>query len=189
MRKAVTLVLILAAVWMLGVNSGGAGVLATDPAAMGAWQGTRLFDQTVFTVNLKANVDYAVYAPGSFSNSAVLGNPADPSNGSQYVYAYQVLNDQDGNRPVTQLSVGFLDMPPEGNSIDDAEVPENIGFVDGFASLDVDPDSSFNPDNDALTTKQAANWAFAGTGLEPGTSDLSDILIYTSPHGPEWDAG
>ncbi len=187
MRKAVILCVISISLTILYAVGASAGVLATDPAALPAWQGTQLFQQTVFTLNLKANVDFAVYSPGAFSGSAALGNPADPSGGNDYVYAYQVLNDQGGNVSVTQLSVGFLDLPPNGDGVDDAEVPQNIGFVDGFASPDVDPSSSFNPNNNPNVLKQAADWALAG--LDPSTSDTSDVLFFTSPYGPEWDNG
>jgi hypothetical protein len=115
-----------------------------------------------------------------------LNNPVDPSGGTQYVYAYQVLALQEGNIPIDQLSVGFLDLPPEGDGIDDLEDPQNIGFLDGFASAGVpDPVAAFNQPNAVI---EAATWAFPG-GLDPAQPEQGDILLYTSPYGPEWDAG
>jgi hypothetical protein len=173
------------AVMLIGPAS--AGTLATDPASILGWQGTRSFSASAATVVLSADVDYAVYAPGDFSGSAALGNPADPSGGLHYVYAYQAFNNvEGGNRPVSQFSVGFLDLAPEGDGNDDAEFPENIGFVDGFSSPDLDPVSSFSPDSNPQTIKEAAGWGFQNGGLQPA-GDNSDILIYTSPFGPEWD--
>jgi len=41
--------------------------------------------------NYRATVDYAVFAPGMFNNSVLLGLPNDPSNDTQFVYAYQII--------------------------------------------------------------------------------------------------
>ncbi len=159
-------------------------VLPGDPAAMAGWTGTQTFGVTMFTFVLDAEVDYAVYAPGAFSTSAALGFPADPSGGEHFVYAYQVAN-TGGNVALSALSVGFLDLAPEGDGIDDLELPTNIGFVNGFASPDVDPVLNFSPDNNPLTIKESAFYQFSLASL----NDTTDILIYTSPFGPEWDRG
>jgi hypothetical protein len=188
MHKAALNVIVAIVALTFCAHAAVAGPLPGDDAAMAGWQGSQLFEQIVAVPGaprLTANVEYAVYAPGAFAGSTDLGNPADPSDGTQYVFAYQVFSEQVGNRPVEQLSVGFLDLPPEGDGIDDDEQPQNIGFVDGFASPDADPVAAFNQPGLVI---EAANWQFP-SGLQPGTVDRSDILIYTSPFGPEWDRG
>jgi hypothetical protein len=127
----------------------------------------------MFTLLLKANVEYAVYAPGHFSSSAALGFPADPSGGVDFVYAYQILNDQGGNQSVINLNVGFS----EGT-----ELPANIGFI-AAAGGQVPSTFEFIP---AGNPKTSAKWDYlAANVLAVGAH--SDILIYTSPKGPEFD--
>ena len=167
----------------MGTASAGT-VLPSDPAAMAGWMGTQTFSETMVTFTLDAEVDFAVYAPGAFSTSSALGFPTDPSGGAHFVYSYQVAN-TGGNVALSALSVGFLDFAPEGDGVDDLELPTNIGFVDGFASPDVDPVLNFSPDNNPLTIKESAVYQFSLASLD----DTTDILIYTSPFGPEWDRG
>ena len=102
-------------VFMLAYSSAALGdVLPNDPNAYNDgttdWRGTVPFDNVVSfghtTFSLSSDVDYAVYAPGKFDLS--FGSAADPSNGSQYVYAYQLF-DVGGNQNVTAFSVGFAD--------------------------------------------------------------------------------
>ena len=159
-------------------------VLPSDPAAMAGWTGTQTYNVTVAIFILDAEVDFAVYAPGAFSTSSALGFPADPSGGEHFVYAYQVTR-TGGNVALSELSVGFLDFAPQGDGINDLELPTNIGFVDGFASPDVDPVSNFSPDNNPETIKESAFYEFSLASL----NDTTDILIYTSPFAPEWDRG
>ena len=185
MGRVVNLVTCWAAVVSLCIGTASAGtVLPSDPAAMAGWTGTQTFSETLFTFTLDAEVDFAVYAPGAFNTSSALGFPADPSGGADWVYAYQVFN-TGGNVAPSLLSVGFLDLAPEGDGVDDLELPTNIGFVDGFASPDVDPVLNFSPDNNPLTIKESAVYEFT----LPSLDDTTDILIYTSPFGPEWDRG
>ena len=84
-----------------------AGPLKTDPAAMVGWHDSTSFDGT----SLHAVVEYAVYAPGQFSSSVVpcapSSPPFDPSGGSDYVYAYQIINPMADQSYVTELSVGL----------------------------------------------------------------------------------
>ncbi|OHB79535.1 MAG: hypothetical protein A2W31_07210 [Planctomycetes bacterium RBG_16_64_10] len=180
-----------------------AGPLPSDPAALAPWQGTQSFLATLVIPDipvppivipdptLRADVEFAVYAPGSFSTSAALGNPADPSGGEQYVYAYQVFNLPTTNPaqrgvPISELSVGFLDLPPQGDGVNDDEQPQNIGFLPGFGLPDAAPTAAFNQTGSDI---EAANWRFEVELPPANTSSWSTVLIYTSPFGPEWDRG
>lgn len=160
------------------------GVLSNDPNAyydaMTDWHGTQPFDYSKtygsFTFALEVNVDYAVYAPGSFAAS--FGTANDPSDGTQYVYAYQLLNNQGGNLPVQSFSVGFA------NSQNGPTLPQNIGFVL--------TDSGATPYTSATITggnnPQSAYYNFTNQNVPAGTG-YSDILIYTSPNPPQWETG
>lgn len=191
MGKAVIVLISATAILACCVHGAVAGPLPTDPAALPAWQGTENFNNFVVIpdvpdIILDANVDYAVYAPGTFSTSAALGNPTDPSDGAQFVYAYQVFANPNGNRPVEFFSVGFSDAV---DGVDELEQPQNIGFLTGFAVPPFMAQAEFNPDSDPETVKSAANWEFpTNGGLDPAISANSDVLIYTSPFGPEWDS-
>ena len=93
---------------------------------MSQWQNYKTFSTDPNNPNnavLLVNVDYCVYAPGQFS----LSFPAwdDPTDGTQYVYAYQIFNDVDrsypSKAPVVRFSVG-LNGPFE-------EEANNIGYI------------------------------------------------------------
>lgn len=155
-----------------------AAPLPTDPNAMVGWKGTQAYLHTpIAGVTLKANVEYAVYAPGFFN----LSFPAtDPSGGAHYVYAYEIFNDQGGNRSILNFTVGFSG----GN-----ELPANIGHTAlTLSGTPIAPtSSSFIP---AGTPKTSAKWDFSPSTVFPaGTGRKSNILYYTSPYGPEWDNG
>jgi hypothetical protein len=160
------------------VNVGIAGPLTTDPNALSAWQGTTLFSGTVGSFTLKANVDFAVYAPGQFGTSAAMGfpghSPADPSGGAEYVYAYEIFNSVSGGNAIDlNLSVGLaVGGIPNGstNITNDPLTPAG-----GIA-----PDAStFIPGTDP---EQSAKWSY-NNGLAIGAH--SDILIFTSPFAPQ----
>ena len=172
---------LILAVCCLGTADAG-GILPGDPAALPAWQGTQAFSSLFPGFSYDADVDFAVYAPSTFSTSLALGFPLDPSGGSHYVYAYQATK-TGGNVPISLLSIGFQDLAPEGDGIDDLELPDNIGFLAGFSSPAAAPTPNFNPDNLPATTKTSAFYEFSLAAV----NDMTDILLYTSPFGPEWD--
>src|SRR5262245_48184350 len=82
------------AVVVLTATTALAGPLFADPAALPGWTGSSGFVGANGGFKLNANVEFAVYAPGAFGTSAALGFPggADPSGGTQFVYAYEIFN-------------------------------------------------------------------------------------------------
>jgi hypothetical protein len=162
------------------------GLLPADPMAFhdGAmtWSGTRAFSAGSGSSALRVTVDFAVYAPGAIATSPVLGSFADPSGGSQYVYAYQLWNDvSGGSSAVTSFSVGFADVL---DSVKDNKLPANLGFVPAYP--DGIPPSSWGftfPGGGVAA--QSAVWDYTSP-LSQGSH--SNVLIYTSPYPPEWDA-
>jgi hypothetical protein len=171
---------LLLALALTGVAQG--GLLTSDSAAYNdgttTWRGTQGFDALGFLV---ANVDYAVYAPGQFHASTALGNPVDPSNGSQYVYAYQIWNAPSAIASLSLFSVGFADVGESDAGTEGADkMPANINFLP--FPTGVSPSNwTFNG-----VPAQSAVWNFIQPPVAVG--DHSSVLIYTSPFAPETDS-
>jgi len=150
------------------------------------WRGTQPFAASIPVpgFNVMVNVDYAVYAPGAFSTSAALGNPTDPSNGLQYVYAYQLWNNVGGDSALSAFSVGFADAADSDGATEGTnKLPANIGYVN------ITGDTGVSPSSQAFTYSLAGNaqsafWDYS-SGLPVGGH--SNVLIYTSPYPPETD--
>jgi hypothetical protein len=174
-----TKIALIGAAMLLGFASSAAwaGPLPTDPAAIPAAQGFAVFSGANPSAShtIHAKVEYAVYAPGTFSGSAALGLPADISGGSQYIYAYEIFNDgNDAN--VSLLSVGLF----AGAVANNATL---ISHIPGSPEAGTVPDvSSFNPAT--IAPKTNARWSFNSPKLAIG--DHSDILIFASPYQPQW---
>lgn len=146
---------------LLSDNSGGAIV---------GFSGSLLFDgdssallpsppNPLFSVS--ANVDFAVFAPGTFPF-------ADPSAGTEYVYAYQIAN---RDSAISKFTVGLDGDEPLGS----------IGFITDLGLID--------PTASAFVGAgpTSAAWDFTA----PGTlafDDSSAILIFTSAAAPELDS-
>jgi hypothetical protein len=144
---------------LLSANSGG---------AIAAFTGTQLFSNSFAGFTVNASVDYAVFAPGAFG---VAFPGQDPSNGSDYVYAYQI-NNLPGTIPaataISQFTVGLDGDEPLGATgfITDIGVtnPSATGYVGaGPTSVAFD----FSP-----------QIPFDGT---------SAVLLFTSAAAPELD--
>jgi hypothetical protein len=142
---------------VLGLASiASAGFLATDGSAMPAFQGT----QTFASGTMSANVDYAVYAPGNFGNILT----PDPSGGTDYVYAYQVM--PTGILPVTVLTVGLA----TGSGAHNAGTAPLYGAAGGIA-----------PSAWAIQSTSAAA-LFATPELD--APSFSQVMLFTSPNAP-----
>ena len=150
-------VLGLAATAMLvGGGAAQAGILAVSSGgALPGFTGTQFFDDDFFGFTVSANVDYAVFAPGTFPF-------ADPSGGSDYVYAYQIDN-LDTN--IVQFTVG----------LDGDETLGSIGSIPDGAST--------NPDVSAYVGAGPTSAAWDFTGF--GSAQTSDVLFFTSAQAPE----
>lgn len=146
-----------------------AGPLASDPAGMTGWKGTKTYAATMsgFSV-FSATVDYCVFAPGS--------GPLAGQHPSDYVYAYQitgVTGGMFGPGLVARLSVGLND----GD-----ELPQAIGAY-GAAAGEVAPSASAF---DGVPVINTAGWDFLSAQvIDQG--ETSEVLFFTSPFGPEWD--
>jgi PEP-CTERM motif-containing protein len=160
---------ISAAVLLGGGAAAEAGLLsANSGGALPGFTGTQLFDEPAFFgipgLSMSANVDYAVFAPGTF-NAAFPGQ--DTSAGADYVYAYQIEN-LDNN--ISKITVG----------LDGDETLGTVGFI-GDPGL-IDPvASSF-----VGAGPTSAAWDFDQASLPSGSS--SAVLFFTSAQAPELDS-
>jgi hypothetical protein len=165
---------------MLAKSNAYAGFLLTDPNPGIVTRGDTAFDTTISTLSMHGAVDYAVYLPGSFNGTYGLG--ADPSNGTQFVYAYQLFNlGSASDRTVGALSVG-LDNGPPVFSIE--TLPH------AFGNFGLDPfitNTRFEPPGGPFSS---ARWAYSpgppNNIPELNSLEASQILLYTSPFGPQF---
>lgn len=159
-----------------------AGPLPTDPAAMVGWKSSQLFNNPG---KITATVEYAVYAPGQFSASVALGNPVDPSGGSDWVYAYEIFAT---NTPVLTLTVnitpGNVPAPYVGsNRIGDLPLSPELGESPDSGTTNV-----FFNWSTALLAINNVRWTNATNGSNPDLwkNNHSTILFYTAPTGPKF---
>ncbi len=156
------------------VSPASGGPLLGDPNAM--LSGTEFFPGEFFAI--KADVEYAVYAPGMFGTSAALGSPAavDPSSGSDYVYAYEVFNRTNSAVVLNSLSIGLEAFAVSGDPADVTHAPST-------------PEGGLAPDLSQwipVTGSPKANvkWSWTTTLITAGVN--SDILLFVSPHTPDF---
>ncbi len=148
-----------------------AGPLPLDPNAIPGYEGqTGTITATAASLSISTNIQYAVYAPGKFDLS--FGAGADPSGGTQYVYAYQYYNMGTvpaGGTVISGASVGLL----PGNAASHIEaLPVAFG---NFGQL---PDGSSFGGSPATS----ARWFYTVHPVTLGSQ--TQILLFTSPHGP-----
>jgi hypothetical protein len=140
--------------------------LFNDPAAMTGFAGTTAFNVTASTVSLKGNIDYAVYAPGTYPGSDLTGD-------SEYIYAYQIFNSPHANAAIDFFSVGILN----GATIDHIYTDNTYGYSPGSG---IDPSLS-------NIFAQSTGFIFAAQSLYP--RDWSNVLIFTSAYSPTMGFG
>ena len=138
-----------------------AGVLATGTGAMPGWFGAASLVSPFFSTS----VEFAVFAAGDFDT--VFGSGADPSGGTELVYAYQFFN---SSYPLANVSVGLDANEPFTGS--------PLGNVGSLTGPDVAP-SAAGLAGDFCSVR----WDFLSPVIGAGQS--SDILLYTCPALPE----
>ena len=160
MRRLTPALCICALFVYLGPQVADAGPLATDPTAMPGFTGTVSFNAAG---QLLVDLDHAVFEPGIYPNDGVNGN--DPSNGTEYVYAYQayVL----GSVSLTSTTVGLLPGSGAGNAMADPLHVQTGGIEPLFSSVGSSSVlTAFNP--------------------VVGGGDYSSVYLFTSPNPPTW---
>ncbi len=173
------------AVWLLvtgGVAT--AGILETDPNALGEYRGMVHLEGAFLGGRVvSVDLEFAVYAPDDEGSlfDATFGSGADPSGGTEFVYAYQVFNLSQGSSPVTALTIGL-----DGDEPFDLGPPlGRISFLAGTG--DVGPSASYMAPSDGSAPPTSARWAFMNAPYLP-TGQASEVLFFTSPGAPELDS-
>lgn len=136
-----------------------AGPLGSDPAGLEGFTGSVSFNADDI---LLVDLDYAVFAPGNYPDDGVNGN--DPSDGSEYVYAYQAFN-VSSSEPLTSITVGLAEDSGAGNAGWDP-LHEMVGGVNPLVS-------------NILSTSFVTTWVpqiLAG--------QFSSVFLFTSPNPP-----
>jgi len=138
-----------------------AGPLAVDGSALPSWTGTMPFIAT----GLKVDVDYAVFAPGTYPDDLITGD--DPSDGREYLYAYQAFVRSDATVGLADFSVGLYADSNAGNAGTDW-LHMQTGGMEPFTSL--------------LTPDDSVWWPYS----EVAAGNYTTVMLFTSPYGPDW---
>jgi hypothetical protein len=149
-----------------------AGPLPLNPDAIPGWTGTSTVNSGLIAgKTLTASVDWAVFAPGKFD--LYFGAGADPSNGTQYVYAYEPTN-TGSTVNVSQKINGFT-----------------VGLIAGatFSNIGYLPVANGNygvlPSTSSFGGTSSARWNYTAPTLAlVGGSNVSQVVLFTSPEGP-----
>jgi hypothetical protein len=176
MRRSVERLLYAIAALALLASSASGGALLGDGAAV--LSGTEAFPGTFSKLN--ATVEYAVYAPGAFGSSAALlspGNAAEPSNGAQFVYAYEIFNPAKGSVAISSFSVGLFDNP---DVITDLTFKGYLANAGGTAPFK----SEFIPTTALPGDVQNVKFSFGSPGTTIPLGGHSHYLLFTSPYEP-----
>ena len=172
LSRAALLSLLLTSVAAAGPLS-----LETDATTgLPGWHATQtLWNAPAIPPKIQATIEYAVYAPGMFDQSVLLGNPVDPSFDSDYVYAYEVSL-------VTTAPLLFLSVSTVAGAIPMSYVGTN--HVDSWSSPNAGQAPSAEIFNAGVSVVNA-RWSFSPT--LPLSTGYSTILFFTSPFGPQFN--
>lgn len=136
-------------------------------APMAGFFGTRSYTLTAGGDTLTAEVDYAVYAPTTYPG-------VDPSPGDEYVYVYQITNDDTASTvDVAFFSIGLEEGSGAANAGDDASAGAPGAAGGQSPSL-------------SLVSGTSVYWLF-DPQIDPG--EWSTTLLFTSPASPTWKSG
>lgn len=165
MRSAFSIRIAALTFLMVCGSSALAGPLGVDPDGIPAFTGTTVFHATDGVEHLFADVDYAVFAPGDFSG-------ADPSGGTDYVYAYQAYNT--GGMDDVSLSAVTVGLAPGAVAADAGDDPA-YPMVGGVSP------------NLAAVLADSVGFFFDDPRVFPG--EFSTVVLFTSPDAPMMGVG
>jgi len=142
-----------------------AGPLATDENAMEDYRGTEHYYCSGPDFTLDTDVDYAVYAPGDYPGGY------EPVQENDYVYAYQILNTEEGTVDIMSFSIALK----PGSGADNA----------GDDTSDTAPGQAGGQSpNFSTIGATSVGWLFYAPHLLP--DEYSTTLVFTSPNAPVW---
>lgn len=143
-----------------------AGPIGNDPAGLPDYTGSVSFNADDL---LLVDLDYAVYEPGVYPDDGINGD--DPSDGTEYVYAYQAFN-VSADQALTALSIG---LPNEGHDAGNALADPLSGVIGGLEPSMVIP----------LSTSMIYRF----TSPELVADEYSSVVLFTSPYPPALGPG
>jgi hypothetical protein len=150
----------VAATLMIVAATAAAGPLRVDPNGLPGYTGNVYFNADD---RLHVELDYAVFAPSVYPLTG------DPSDGDQYVYAYQAFNIS-AAQGLTAVTIGLLEDSGAGNMAADATYAALGGVMPTMFSLH---DSS-------------AVFRFLAPQVPAGGH--STVFLFTSPNPPTYAA-
>ena len=147
---------------VLLVSTALGGPLGEDSTSISGYTGTVSFNASDV---LFVDLDYAVFMPGIYPDDGVNGD--DPSDGTEYVYAYQAFNVSPG-APLSTVSIGLLEDNGAGNAMADL-LHEQLGGVEP-----------------SLIDCYSASivYRFSSPVIMP--DQYSTVVLFTSPNSPTW---
>lgn len=146
-------------------------VVQNAGGAIAGFQGSSTFAGAAIGGFLDVDVDYAVFAPGTFPGNFIpfLGNP--PVAPTDYVYAYQIYNKGAGN------GLSTVELSQMAVEISSGATLSSLGEDPAFdpSALDVPATAAFDFGNSAL-------YLFVNPAL--GVNEFSTVLLLASPQEP-----
>jgi hypothetical protein len=145
-------------------------VLLNAPGAIAGFQTTQNFMSTNGTQALDINVDYAVWAPGTFPGSYTPFSGFAPVSPTDFIYAYQVYDNGPGHG-VSTRQFSQLGIDATGGIVD------SLGKDVNFDPSGTDVDTNF-----AFLSASGASYQFLVPAIQ--VNQFSVVLLLASPQGP-----
>lgn len=181
MRISVFNILALGTVMTFAAGTASATTLATTSHALPTWQGSVNYTAAgPLSQNLDATVEYAVFGPGGFQdfldeNGIVF---ADPTAGSENIYAYQITEIVTATAGISALTVGHDGSESLGASgVTYIPLATNHG---AYAPQPADDPLVVGGGPGVSTSSQ---WLYGGSLV---AGEAGGILFYSSPQAPEF---
>jgi len=138
--------------------------LDSDTSAISGWYGSQSFSGSGYGCTFDGEVDYAVYAPGTYGGSLTFS-------GDHYVYAYQLFNDNISNVVIDTFQMGKLAAVPVASAISDHFYSVPGGIASGPQYI------------------MSENVLYLFMAQSVGAGQYSTVLLFSSPSMPTWGAG
>ena len=159
------------------------GYLQVDPDAMlqgyQEYVGDSLFGAIPASYSFHAYVDYAVYDKSKFGSTP--GSPfegLDPSGGTEYVYAYQIVNTGKVSHTAD------VSMFTVGTDLQEVSIVTNL--ADPYTSNPPHPAGTGESPNPGTDLGTSVAWSYPFSNAV-SVGEKSTILLFTSPIPPDLD--
>jgi hypothetical protein len=169
--------LVLAALFVQNASATLPPMLPTSSYADGAWQGFRLYDESLGGGDfLRGRIDFAVY--DTLGGNEFIEAGFEAQGEGQYIYAYQIFNDYEpaSDEAVWSFAVFGIDEDGEPSGVPLVVDEMSIGSQE-------DPESGVEPTDAYFGSSNSRGvWEFGGGALFAG--EHSWFLVFNSNSGP-----